>query len=318
MDEASQSYFRSSRLTDIVDLGRIARGVNMDITQLDAGSSHTNVAQLKVRNVLASLITSTRHLRLQGRVDYLTVSFLTGRSGSPKWRGASVAINDVVAANADDVFDLVTPPELEAYCVSLVGSAEVTLRNLGGPVLARKLARTVGPITCDPIAVQEMCRWFADQFGGFNCDTNIENERALRLEVEFLLRLAACMRAGIAPRKGKPMPPGRVDVVRRVEQHLLADLATPQTVDDLCDIGNTSRRTLEYSFRDYFGTSPKRFIKALKLNAARNDLMAANYGTEQIVEIASGLGFTHMSQFSTDYRQMFGEKPSETLRRSPK
>jgi AraC family ethanolamine operon transcriptional activator len=106
--------------------------------------------------------------------------------------------------------------------------------------------------------------------------------------------------------------------VRRVEQHLLADLATPQTIDDLCDIGNTSRRTLEYSFRDYFGTSPKSFIKALKLNAARNDLMAANYGTEQIVEIAFGLGFTHMSQFSTDYRQMFGEKPSETLRRSPK
>jgi AraC family ethanolamine operon transcriptional activator len=318
MDEVSQSYFRSSRLTDIVDLGRIARGVNMDITQLDAGSFQTNVAQLKVRNILASLITSTRHLRLQGNVNYLTVSFLTGQSGSPKWRGISVAINDVVAANANEVFDLVTPPELEAYCVSLVGNAEATLRNLGGPVLARKLARWAGPIACDPTAVQEMCRWFAEQFDGFNCDTDIENERALSLEVEFLLRLAACMRAGFSTRKVESMPPGRIDVVHRVEQHLLDDLAIPQTVDDLCDIGNTSRRTLEYSFRDYFGTSPKRFIKALKLNAARNDLLAANFGTEQIVEIASGLGFTHMSQFSTDYRQMFGEKPSETLRRSPK
>ena len=317
MKQAAQNYVRSTRLTDILDLQRIARGVNMDIMQLDRGAFESDVSQLKVRNVLASLITSNRRLRLQGNVNFLTVSFLTGQSGSPKWRGTLVASRDVVAANSNETFDLVVPPGLEAYCVSVVGTAEATLRNLGGPVLAGKLARTAGPITCAPNAVQEICRWFAEQFDGFERDTDIDNGPALLLEKEFLRRLAACMRAGTLSGHQESMASGRLDVVRRVEQHLLDDLATPQTVDAFCCIADTSRRTLEYSFRDYFGTSPKRFIKALKLNAARNDLLAGCHGSEQVVEIASGLGFTHMGQFSTDYRRMFGEKPSETLRRTP-
>ena len=105
--------------------------------------------------------------------------------------------------------------------------------------------------------------------------------------------------------------------MRRVEQHLLDDLAFPRTVDDLCRVAGTSRRTLEYAFQEYFGTSPKRFIKALRLNAARNDLLRGSHGSAQVVEIASGWGFTHMGHFSADYRHMFGEKPSETMRRSP-
>jgi len=318
MNEANRHYVRRARLTDIGDLNRIARGVNMDITQLDPGAFESDVIQLKVRNVLASLVTSNRRLRLQGNLDFLTVSFLTGQSVSPKWRGIPVASSDVVAANANEEFDLVVPPGLEAYCVSVVGTAEATLRNLGGPVLARKLARTAGPITCTPNAVQEICRWFAEQFDGFDRDTNIRNGPASLLEVEFLRRLAACMRAGRLPGEQDSMASGRIDVVRRVEQHLFDDLAVPQTIDDLCRIADTSRRTLEYSFKDYFGTSPKRFIKALKLNAARDDLLAGSYGSEQVVEIASGLGFTHMGQFSADYHHMFGENPSETLRRNPK
>jgi AraC family ethanolamine operon transcriptional activator len=317
MNVANQHYVKRARLTDIAGLNRIARGVNMDITQLDPGAFESDVIQLKVRNVFASLVTSNRRLRLQGNLDFLTVSFLTGQSGSPKWRGIPVASSDVVAANANEEFDLVVPPGLEAYCVSVVGIGEATLRNLGGPVLARKLARTAGPITCAPTSVQEICRWFADQFEGFDCNTNINNGPASILEVEFLRRLAACMRAGTPSADSKSMPSGRIDVVRRVEQHLLDDLAVPQTVDDLCRIANASRRTLEYSFKDYFGTSPKRFIKALKLNAARDDLLTGSYGFNHVVEIASGLGFTHMGQFSADYRNMFGEKPSETLRRGP-
>jgi hypothetical protein len=111
MNEAAQSYIRSAHLTDILDLQNIARGVNMDITQLDPGTFESSVTQLKVRNVLASLITSNRHLRLQGNVDFLTVSFLTGESGSPKWQGTPVESNDVVAANPNETFDLVVPPQ---------------------------------------------------------------------------------------------------------------------------------------------------------------------------------------------------------------
>jgi hypothetical protein len=73
MYEAHQNYIRKARLTDILDLKRIARGVNMDIAQLDAGSFESDVVQLKVRNVLASLITSNRRRSGDRRVDPGTI-----------------------------------------------------------------------------------------------------------------------------------------------------------------------------------------------------------------------------------------------------
>jgi len=318
MNQANQNYIRSTRLTNILDLQRIARGVNMDITQLDAGSFNSDVSQLKVRNVLASLITSNRRLRLQGNVNFLTVSFISQESGSHQWRGITARSGDVLAANAGDTFDLIVPPGVEAYCVSVVGNAEVTLRNLGGPVLAGKLTDTAQPIACDLSAIREIGDWLAEQFAGFGGDSDIASGSALQLEQEFLRRLAACMRAGTpSSSDGELTNSKRIDVVRRVEQHLLDDPAIPQSVDDLCQVAGTSRRTIEYAFRDYFGTSPKRFIKVLRLNAARDDLLRGDHGSAQVVEIASGWGFTHMGQFSSDYGTMFGEKPSETLRRKP-
>ena len=317
MNEAAQNYIRSTRLSDILDLQRIARGVNMDITQLDAGSFESDVSQLKVRNVLASLITSNQRLRLQGAVNFLTVSFMSHTSQSPTWHGISSSSNDVLAANTAETFDLVAPPGVVAYCISVVGDAEVTLRNLGGPVLAEKLRTTVQPIACEPDALRGIEAWLAEQFDGFGGNSEIRNGRALELEQEFIRRLAACIRARQASSSnGGSSSSRRVEVARRVEQHLLDHPTIPQTIDDLCRVAGTSRRTLEYAFRDYFGTSPKRFTKVLRLNAARNDLLRGDHGSAQVVEIASGWGFTHMGQFSSDYRNMFGEKPSQTLQRS--
>ncbi len=318
MHDAGQNYIRRARLTDILDLKRIARGVNMEITQLDAGAFESDVIQLKVRNVLASLITSNRRLRMQGNVSFLTFSFACVTSDQPSWLGVPVTPGDVLAVGVGEEFDLVVPPGVEAYCISVIGKAETTLRNLGGPVLARKLLGSARPIPCDPDAVREIEGWLPEQFDSFGGDTDIAIALAWDLEQEYLRRLAACMRAGPLSSSDKDSTVlQKTDVVRRVEQHIIDNLTIQQTVDDLCRVAGTSRRTLEYAFKDYFGTSPKQFLKALRLNAARNDLLNGDHGSVLVVEIASGWGFTHMGQFSTDYRHMFGEKPSETLRRSP-
>jgi AraC-like DNA-binding protein len=36
---------------------------------------------------------------------------------------------------------------------------------------------------------------------------------------------------------------------------------------------------------------------------------------ENVTVLAMGFGFTHMGRFAVEYRQRFGESPSETLRR---
>lgn len=55
-------------------------------------------------------------------------------------------------------------------------------------------------------------------------------------------------------------------------------------------------------------------LRQVRLARVRQALLT-DTDTATITEIAMGWGFTHMGRFSLSYRQVFGESPSETLRR---
>jgi transcriptional regulator GlxA family with amidase domain len=64
-----------------------------------------------------------------------------------------------------------------------------------------------------------------------------------------------------------------------------------------------------------FGVGPKEYLKVFRLISVRRQLRAASARTTRVTDVANGLGFWHMGQFAADYRQRFGELPSETLQR---
>jgi AraC family ethanolamine operon transcriptional activator len=47
----------------------------------------------------------------------------------------------------------------------------------------------------------------------------------------------------------------------------------------------------------------------------RRELRDANPATTQVQDVAARWGFWHLSHFASDYRAMFGELPSDTLRK---
>jgi AraC-like DNA-binding protein len=76
-----------------------------------------------------------------------------------------------------------------------------------------------------------------------------------------------------------------------------------------------SQRTLEYGFQQVYGTTPMAFIRSQRLTRNRTELLRAAARTS-ISETARRCGFTHMGQYSRDYRRLFGETPSLTLART--
>ena len=75
-------------------------------------------------------------------------------------------------------------------------------------------------------------------------------------------------------------------------------------------------RSLQRSFSEYFQVSPFEYIKARRLNAARQALVAGDSSRDSVSQIAGENGFTHLGRFSVDYREHFDESPKETLARS--
>ena len=106
----------------------------------------------------------------------------------------------------------------------------------------------------------------------------------------------------------------RQRVVREARRYMRDKADEPISVPELCEAIHVSRRTLQYSFQDVLQMSPVTYLRALRLNGVRRDLKRA--GDEPVADRAARWGFWHQSRFAADYKHLFGELPSETLRQA--
>jgi AraC family transcriptional regulator, ethanolamine operon transcriptional activator len=102
-------------------------------------------------------------------------------------------------------------------------------------------------------------------------------------------------------------------VARAAEEVLRQRLDDPPSLSELCHALNVPERTLNAAFHEGFGMAPKAYLRALRLSAAH---MRLRCGKGSVTEAATDLGFFHFGRFAGEYRAMFGEPPSETLRRA--
>lgn len=102
--------------------------------------------------------------------------------------------------------------------------------------------------------------------------------------------------------------------VRRARDYALSRPDEPMSVAELCAALRVSRRTLQTCFHDMLGMSPHQYLRTLRLNGMRRDLRSAAGGHAAVHQIAARWGFWHMSSCAADYRRLFGELPSASLR----
>ncbi|MFZ3141193.1 helix-turn-helix domain-containing protein [Polaromonas sp.] len=106
----------------------------------------------------------------------------------------------------------------------------------------------------------------------------------------------------------------RQRIVAQVRDHVLAHRDRLVTVPELCERLHVSRRTLQYCFEDVLGISPIQYLRIIRLNGARRELRESFPESRTVRDVAADWGFWHFSQFSSDYRKLFGQSPSESLR----
>jgi len=104
-------------------------------------------------------------------------------------------------------------------------------------------------------------------------------------------------------------------VLKKAEAYILSHLGEQITLADLVTASDTSVSTLLRTFRVHRGITPMRYVKQMRLECAQRRLLATNPGTTTVTTVAMDHGFFQLGRFSADYRRVFGELPSETLRR---
>ena len=86
------------------------------------------------------------------------------------------------------------------------------------------------------------------------------------------------------------------------------------SLEVLVEHANVSERTLLEGFKRYRDVSPMRLLKLTRLDFVHLALKETDGTASNVTELALANGFSQLGKFSTEYKERFGESPSETLR----
>ena len=235
--------------------------------------------------------------------------------GVGRFRGEPVDADALVTLGARDELDFYTPRGFEIFGLVVDERAleaharQVEHRDLAAAVagkgvlkpgaerlsdLRRLLSSAMQSLDVNPIALQyrQTQRVLAQSMLGAVVKVVVGDEETPRCP-------AACT--------------GRGNVVDAAKAFMRSRIAEPITVADLCRELGVSRRTLQYCFHEVLGINPVAFLRAMRLNGVRRSLKGAG-PADTVQDVAARWGFWHLGHFVTDYKRMFGELPSETLR----
>jgi AraC family transcriptional regulator, ethanolamine operon transcriptional activator len=109
----------------------------------------------------------------------------------------------------------------------------------------------------------------------------------------------------------------RLQLLSNVEKIMLGNLTENFTIQEIIEKVETSERTLLYAFKKRFGIGAKAYLKILKLNTVYH-VLRQGITESSIAKIARESGFWHLGQFSKDYKNFYGELPTETLFKNSK
>ena len=110
----------------------------------------------------------------------------------------------------------------------------------------------------------------------------------------------------------KPKVSPDIKFLKNVEMLIDANPEIYFSIHEIAKKVNTTPRNLQLIFRKHRNYTPMQFLKERKLHKARVAILNSN-GESLIKQIAFNSGFTNMSSFSRDYKNLFGELPSRTV-----
>ncbi len=105
-------------------------------------------------------------------------------------------------------------------------------------------------------------------------------------------------------------------IVRRAEEYVYDQNPTVRvSLVDLCRAAGVGKTSLYRAFHSLCGEPPLSYFRRRRLMKARTLLLRSGDERAAVKRCALEAGFRELGRFASEYRQLFGELPSEALRR---
>lgn len=94
-----------------------------------------------------------------------------------------------------------------------------------------------------------------------------------------------------------------------IDEHAHTDIS----VADVAAAAHVTIRAVQLAFRRHLDTTPTDYLRRVRLEHARDDLIAADPAAQTVTAVAFRWGFHSSSRFAMMYRGAYGVTPSQTL-----
>lgn len=294
------------------------QGWDLRYDQIDSGRFEGRFTDIRLPGMQLFAETTARRIRQRGTLlpDSCGIGAMLQGRGALSINGVQTGTGTLLMCNATEL-DICTPPDCTVAGVVVdaheLQAAVESMSDLGLRLEPDTLLAMTSPEAA-------LAPWRGMLLSAI--EAAVQRPQCLhepaarqRLRDDLLLTLVDAM-AGAYRHDGLQRIDSRKRFVDRACELVLARPDEPPSLYEVCRRVGASPRKLGYCFQDTLGVSPGRYLKAIRLNAARRDLSRDEGPNLSVYEVAARWGFWHFGHFSADYKRLFAELPSETLRRA--
>jgi AraC-like DNA-binding protein len=104
--------------------------------------------------------------------------------------------------------------------------------------------------------------------------------------------------------------------LRQAVEYVHGRAHEPITPSGVAKHAGLTPRGLQQAFSRHLDTTPSEYLRAVRLDRVREELVEGSPETVTVAEVAKRWAFAHLGRFSASYVQRFDEYPRETLNRT--
>jgi AraC family ethanolamine operon transcriptional activator len=312
------ALFSRDSLNNLDDLHDVASGASFEIVQLQGGSMHATFVHAELGR--SSVHSNALNLSVRGRGpvsnERWTINFFPQHVAGI-FNSSILEPSKILIYRPGAEFDGTTGKAFQDWTFTV---DDVALRRVVQQIYRMDLpdfGNTYTVVRPNPHVLATI-RAFASKVLALHSHKRILTPRAVEaLEAQLLDYSSKILMSGVSlDNESSRATITHARLVRESEQYLTAHQDDTVSVPQLCVVADVSERTLRNAFQTVLGISPNAYIKARRLRRARLRLCQSSFETTTVTEIAMSSGFWHLGNFSRDYFEFFGERPSETLKAS--
>ena len=294
----------NSMFKDFDQYAHLIKQADIEHFQLDAGGFDGALFQLIYGPVILSRHSMNRTILQRGKgIEGYTTFLIPGNMRQDFiWRKRRLKGNVIGILQGGMEHNCITKPNFYGLPVSIENNYLKSLSlNLGYPDFLSLLNKKESFVI--PIELALKLHYVIQK----NCSDNMANKEDILFEIpkKIIEAISETVIDNQFLQGGS-----RRRIFRKGQEFMHEHLENPISILGLCREIGVSERNLRYAFKDQTGLSPKQYLQRYKLNQVRKLLKSGNF--ERIVDVGHRFGYWHTGQFAADYKNLFGELPSET------